>query len=131
MRLLPCPTPSGKKSLLAAAWPHFSIPDRSAHPFGHARGHPRRHAYRLALIDARRRTDQLAEAGAEGAQRQDNTRRVPIPAGDANRCWTGAIRTSENSVMAKFAESPKGEVRRIPIPRTPVNRANWRTAARH
>src|SRR5215211_5369057 len=31
-------------------------------------------------------------------------------------------RTSQNSVNAKFAESPKGEVRRIPIPRTPVNR---------
>src|SRR5215218_8970856 len=76
-------------------------------PFGHARGHPRRHACRLAPIDARRRTDQLAEAGAQGAQRQDNTRRVAsIPAGDANRCWTGAIRTSENSVKRKsnFAE---------------------------
>src|SRR5918994_1485004 len=31
-------------------------------------------------------------------------------------------RTSENSVMAKFAECPKGEVRRIPIPRTWVNK---------
>jgi len=29
---------------------------------------------------------------------------------------------SENSVNANFAEIPKGEVRRIPIPRTPVNR---------
>ena len=25
-------------------------------------------------------------------------------------------------MYAKFAESPKGEVRRIPIPRTPVNK---------
>src|ERR671910_709354 len=31
-------------------------------------------------------------------------------------------RTSENSIKAKFAESPRGEVRRIPIPRTSVNR---------
>src|SRR5215203_5577652 len=28
--------------------------------------------------------------------------------------------------MAKFAESPKGEVRRIPIPRTPVNKGKRR-----
>src|SRR5829696_923854 len=34
----------------------------------------------------------------------------------------GLCRTSENSVKAKFAESPKGEVRRILIPRTPVNK---------
>src|SRR5215217_5968302 len=32
-------------------------------------------------------------------------------------------RTSENSVYANLAESPKGEVRRITIPRTPVNKA--------
>src|SRR5918995_6278380 len=33
--------------------------------------------------------------------------------------------TSKNSVKAKFnfRECPKGEVRRIPIPRTPVNKA--------
>src|SRR5215203_735719 len=31
-------------------------------------------------------------------------------------------RTSENSVYANFAESPKGEVRRILIPRTSVNK---------
>jgi hypothetical protein len=30
--------------------------------------------------------------------------------------------TSENASYAKFAESPKGEVRRIHIPRTPVNK---------
>src|SRR5918995_5076849 len=30
--------------------------------------------------------------------------------------------TSENSVKAKFAESQKGEVRKIPLPRTPVNK---------
>jgi hypothetical protein len=28
------------------------------------------------------------------------------------------LRTSENAVNANFAESPKGEVRRIPLPRT-------------
>jgi hypothetical protein len=32
------------------------------------------------------------------------------------------LRTSENSVYANFAESPKGELRRIPIPRTSVNK---------
>jgi hypothetical protein len=32
-----------------------------------------------------------------------------------------SCRNSENSVNAKFAESPKGEVRRTPIPRTWVN----------
>src|SRR5215212_1197814 len=31
-------------------------------------------------------------------------------------------RTSENSLKANFRECPKGEVRRIPIPRTPVNK---------
>jgi uncharacterized membrane protein len=31
------------------------------------------------------------------------------------------LRTSQNSVSTKFAECPKGEVRRITIPRTPVN----------
>jgi hypothetical protein len=31
------------------------------------------------------------------------------------------MRTSENSFKANFRESPKGEVRRIPFPRTPVN----------
>jgi hypothetical protein len=34
-----------------------------------------------------------------------------------------SLRTSENPQKAKFAESPKGEVRRILIPRTPVNKA--------
>jgi hypothetical protein len=34
---------------------------------------------------------------------------------------TNGKRTSENQ-KAKFVESPKGEVRRIPIPRTPVNK---------
>jgi hypothetical protein len=33
-----------------------------------------------------------------------------------------SLRTAENPVNTKFAESPKGEVRRIPIPRTPVNK---------
>src|SRR5215217_4788391 len=32
------------------------------------------------------------------------------------------MRTSENSVYANFREYPKGEVRRIPLPRTPVNK---------
>jgi hypothetical protein len=32
------------------------------------------------------------------------------------------MRTSENAVKAKFAESPKGGLRRIPIPRTSVNK---------
>jgi hypothetical protein len=39
--------------------------------------------------------------------------------------WPGGSllhRTSENSIKAKFAEFYKGEVRRIPIPRTPVNK---------
>jgi hypothetical protein len=30
--------------------------------------------------------------------------------------------TAESSHRSNFAESPKGEVRRIPIPRTPVNK---------
>src|SRR5215208_7452462 len=38
------------------------------------------------------------------------------------------IRTSENAKKAKFAECPKGEVRRIPIPRTPVNKGKKRRA---
>jgi hypothetical protein len=31
-------------------------------------------------------------------------------------------RTSQNSFKANFRESPKGEVRRIPLPRTSVNK---------
>ena len=34
----------------------------------------------------------------------------------------GAMRTSENPQNANFVEFYEGEVRRIPIPRTPVNR---------
>jgi hypothetical protein len=37
--------------------------------------------------------------------------------------WTGAIRTSEKPQNANFVEFYEGEVRRIPIPRTPVNSA--------
>jgi hypothetical protein len=40
----------------------------------------------------------------------------------AHRCQAGTMRTSQNAVWANFAESPKGEVRRIPIPRTSVNK---------
>jgi hypothetical protein len=32
------------------------------------------------------------------------------------------LRTSENPIQAKFAECPKGEVRRIPILGTSVNK---------
>ena len=35
---------------------------------------------------------------------QDNARRQPICVRDGHRRWTGAIRTSENSEQAKFAE---------------------------
>src|SRR5215207_5341407 len=88
-------------SLLAAPRPHFSIPDRSAHPFGHAGWHPLRLPPRPAPIDARRHPNQLGEAGAE-----DTQRRGPISARDAHRCWTGTIRTSENSATTKFREFP-------------------------
>jgi ribosomal protein L13E len=37
--------------------------------------------------------------------------------------------TSENSLKAKFAECYKGEVRRIPIPRTPVNKGKKKSRA--
>jgi hypothetical protein len=33
-----------------------------------------------------------------------------------------SLRTSKNSVTAKFAEIVKDEIRRIPLPRTPVNK---------
>jgi hypothetical protein len=36
---------------------------------------------------------------------------------------TGAMRTSQNSATAKFAEIVKGEVRSISVPRTRVNKA--------
>jgi hypothetical protein len=39
---------------------------------------------------------------------------------------TKVERTAENSVYANFAEYPKGEVRRIPLPRTPVNKGKRR-----
>ena len=37
--------------------------------------------------------------------------------------------TSENAVYANFGESPEGELRRIPIPRTPVNKGKGRVFA--
>src|SRR5215213_10330179 len=38
--------------------------------------------------------------------------------------FKGINRTSENSMCANFGESPKGEVRRILIPRTSVNKGS-------
>src|SRR5918995_1270757 len=35
--------------------------------------------------------------------------------------WTGTTRTSYDTVTAKFAEIVKGDVRRVSLPRTPVN----------
>src|SRR3712207_1634972 len=71
---------------------------------------PRRLPPRPAPIDAgRRHPDQLGEAGAEGAQR-----RVPISPKDAHRCWTGTIRTSENSATTKFRECPFRNCLEIP-----------------
>ena len=40
MRVLPRPYPSGRRSLLAAPCPHYSIPDRHGRPFRRARRHP-------------------------------------------------------------------------------------------
>jgi hypothetical protein len=42
----------------------------------------------------------------EAKGRSDNTGRKPISALDAHRCWTDAIRISENSVTAKFSIAP-------------------------
>jgi hypothetical protein len=39
----------------------------------------------------------------EAKGRSDNTGRKPISARDAHRCWTSAMRTSENSVITKFS----------------------------
>src|SRR5829696_7884006 len=50
---------------------------------------------------------------------------LPLVASSGMRKQTylyGLGMTSENAGYAKFAESPKGEVRRIHIPRTPVNK---------
>jgi hypothetical protein len=52
-------------------------------------------------------------SGSQGSH--DNTRRKPTSARDAHGCWTGSMQGAD------FRESPKGEVRRIPIPRTWVN----------
>jgi hypothetical protein len=49
---------------------------------------------------------------AEG--RSDNAHRQPIPVSDAHGCWTAA--------MPNFLELRYGEDRRIPLPRTPVNK---------
>ncbi len=51
----------------------------------------------------------------EAKGRADNTGRKPISARDAHRCWTSAMRTSENSVNAKFAEIVLDELRRTPL----------------
>jgi hypothetical protein len=44
----------------------------------------------------------------EAKGRSDNTGRKPISARDAHRYWTSAMRTSYNSVKAKFAPSRSG-----------------------
>jgi hypothetical protein len=41
---------------------------------------------------------------------------------DAHRCWTEAVRTSENTTYANFLELRACELRRIHLPRTRVNR---------
>jgi hypothetical protein len=70
----------------AAPYPRFSIPDRSAHLFRHARRHPLSRARRLAPIDAGRHTNQLAEASAEGAKRRAADREADL--GDAQVATT-------------------------------------------
>jgi hypothetical protein len=40
----------------------------------------------------------------------------------AHRCWTGAMRPSENTTYANFLELRAYELRRIPLPRTPLNK---------
>src|SRR5215210_2933014 len=72
--------------LLAAPCPPFSIPDRSAHLFGHAGWHPLSRARRLLPIDAGRHADQLGEASAEGAQRRAADREADL--GDAEVATT-------------------------------------------
>ena len=61
-----------------------------------------------------------AERGAPGN---------PIPRlGELRR--TPSRRSSQNSFKANFRECPKDEVRRIPIPRTPVNKLPMHLARR-
>src|ERR671930_672929 len=55
-------------TLAAAGNRGFSIPDRFGDLFRDARRHPRHRGSRLAAVGARRYTDQLGEASAEGAQ---------------------------------------------------------------
>jgi hypothetical protein len=43
---------------------------------------------------------------------------------DAHRCWTGAMR-------ANFREFAEGEVRRIPLPRTSVNKGKKKRKGRY
>jgi hypothetical protein len=43
---------------------------------------------------------------------------VPILVQYAHKCWTGAMRTSENSVKAKFAERAQDELLRMHLPET-------------
>src|ERR687898_2698596 len=53
-----------------------------------------------------------------------------VKKGDASPIWArnGSLANFlENSVPANFRECPKGEVRRIPIPRTRVNKAQDRS----
>src|SRR3954453_12528072 len=58
--------------------PRFSIPDRSGHLFRHARRHPWPTPSRPAPIDARRLSDELGEATAEGPQRRAADRETDL-----------------------------------------------------
>jgi hypothetical protein len=65
----------------AARRGRFSIPDRFGHLLLHARRQSGLGAGRLVAIGARRQTDQLGEAGAEGAERRAADREADL--GDA------------------------------------------------
>src|SRR5918993_3955233 len=85
----------------------FSIPDRSGHLFRHAGRHPRRRAHRLAPIDARRHTDQLGEASAEGAQRRAPDLEADL--GDAE------VATAQQRHRALYAPRHQVGVRRLAV----------------
>ena len=66
-------------------------------------------------------SDGYYEEAREGQIVTEGSRRQPISVRDAHRCWTGAVRTSENTTYANFVELRQGEVPRIPLPRTRVS----------
>ena len=78
--------------------------------------------WRFPASDAREKLARLYPAQRHCKNDDIGNRCGAMRGGDPLNNRAGAMRTSAKENSANFAETPKGEVRRIPIPRTRVNK---------